>query len=263
MEEYPPVPNKQSPVPNGTGQSQTPNGVWKVGLLEFGFVAVVLFLLFGVLNYFNILSVSDAFPKYLSWLPRQNNTLTNNPLNYSPIPTPTPTQTGFQYDTKKAEILLTQYIKDTIKPEFLPEKIDIQEGLTIDGRMENVKSQFGFSLTNPKETVSANFHFKENTNTSNDFSIFIEPKTVDGTTATVPLANSLLNSYFTNPYAISSCQTKGNTSYCENFQALNNGKQGYGIVFVNQGAKLTPLVFNCIVPKENKNYDSRNSCISP
>src|SRR3989344_997017 len=256
MEEYPPVPNKQSPVPNGTGQSQTPNGVWKVGLLEFGFVAVVLFLLFGVLNYFNILSVSDAFPKYLSWLPRQNNTLTNNPLNYSPIPTPTPTQTGFQYDTKKAEILLTQYIKDTIKPEFLPEKIDIQEGLTIDGRMENVKSQFGFSLTNPKETVSANFHFKENASASNDFSIFIQPKTVDGTTATVSLANSLLSYYFVNLHAVSSCKTKGTTSYCENFQTENDEKRGYGIVFIYQGAKLTPLVFNCTVPKANKNFNT-------
>ena len=238
----------------------------KIGILEIGFVIIGTLLLFAIANYFNILPMSDAFPKYLGWLPRQTtqtkNISKNNLISYTPVSSPTP-QGQFQYDTKKAEILLTQYIKDTIKPEFLPEKIDIQEGLTIDGRMENVKSQFGFSLTNPKETVSANFHFKENTNTSNDFSIFIEPKTVDGTTATVPLANSLLNSYFTNPYAISSCQTKGNTSYCENFQALNNGKQGYGIVFVNQGAKLTPLVFNCIVPKENKNYDSRNSCISP
>jgi len=263
MEEYPPVPNKQSPVPNGTGQSQTPNGVWKVGLLEFGFVAVVLFLLFGVLNYFNILSVSDAFPKYLSWLPRQNNTLTNNPLNYSPIPTPTPTQTGFQYDTKKAEILLTQYIKDTIKPEFLPEKIDIQEGLTIDGRMENVKSQFGFSLTNPKETVSANFHFKENTNTSNDFSIFIEPKTVDGTTATVPLANSLLSSYFTKPYLVTECQTKGTTSYCEYFQTIDNGKKVYGIVLGYEKNKLVPIIFACFIPKESKGYETASSCISP
>jgi len=235
----------------------------KIGILEIGFVIIGTLLLFAIANYFNILPMSDAFPKYLSWLPRQNNTLTNNPLNYSPIPTPTPTQTGFQYDTKKAEILLTQYIKDTIKPEFLPEKIDIQEGLTIDGRIENVKYQFGFSLVNPKETISASFHYKENASASNDFSIFIQPKTVDGTTATVPLANSLLSSYFTKPYLVTECQTKGTTSYCENFQTENDEKRGYGIVFIYQGAKLTPLVFNCTVPKANKNFNTRNSCITP
>src|SRR3989338_11070673 len=43
----------------------------EIGLFEIGFVAVILLLLFGVLNYFNILSVSEVFPKQLGWLPRR------------------------------------------------------------------------------------------------------------------------------------------------------------------------------------------------
>lgn len=45
---------------------------WEIGLVEFGFVAIVLILLFGILNYFNILSISELYPKYLSFLPRKN-----------------------------------------------------------------------------------------------------------------------------------------------------------------------------------------------
>jgi len=43
----------------------------KVGVFEIGFVIIVLLLLFGILNYFNILSVSDVLPKQLGWLPRK------------------------------------------------------------------------------------------------------------------------------------------------------------------------------------------------
>lgn len=35
------------------------------------FVGVVLILIFGILNYFNILSISELYPKYLSFLPRK------------------------------------------------------------------------------------------------------------------------------------------------------------------------------------------------
>ncbi len=44
----------------------------EVGLFEVGFVIIGLLLFFGTLNYFNILPVSETFPKYLGWLPRQH-----------------------------------------------------------------------------------------------------------------------------------------------------------------------------------------------
>ncbi len=77
MEEYPPAINNEP-------TNQKPNRLHalaflEVGLFEIGFVGVVLFLLFGVLNYFNILSISDVFPKYLSFLPRQTTQIQNVP----------------------------------------------------------------------------------------------------------------------------------------------------------------------------------------
>lgn len=45
----------------------------EVGLFEMVFVTVGLLLLFGTLNYFNILPVSDVFPNQLGWLPQTKN----------------------------------------------------------------------------------------------------------------------------------------------------------------------------------------------
>lgn len=259
MEEYPTAMNNEpsNPKPNRLHAL----AFLKVGIFEIGFAAVMLFLLFGILNYFNLLSVSNAFPNQFNWLPRQINNLTieqnvtPSPANFTP--------NTFTYDTAKAKTLLTQYIKDAIKPEFLPANIEIKQGLSIDGRTEDIKYEFGSMFTANQASFSANFHYKEKTSTSNDFSIFIQPESITQATATAPLANSLLSSYFTSPYSISNCQQKGTTSYCENFQTLTEGKRGYGIISAKQGIKSISIVFNCFVPKESKDYDALKSCITP
>ncbi|MBI2613181.1 MAG: hypothetical protein HYW62_00165 [Candidatus Levybacteria bacterium] len=242
----------------------------EIGLFEIGFVAVVLFLLFGVLNYFNILPVSDAFPKYLGWLPRQQTKLAsqgetlqtkNNPLDYSPVSKPTPQDT-FQYDVKKADTLLTQYLKDNIKPEFLPSKIEIKQGLSIDGRTENIKYEFGSQFSSNTDSFSANFHYRENTNDPNDFTIFIQLGNTQEGTLTPSIANSIASSYFNNPYAITSCSTKGTSSSCEEFISENDEKKGYGLIFASDKGKFIPILFTCLVPKTSKDYATQKSCIA-
>ena len=230
----------------------------EIGVFEIGFAAVILLLLFGILNYFNILSVSDAFPNQLGWLPRQETKLASQGQALQ-IPTPTNfTSAAFQYDVEKAKTLLTQYIKDTIKPEFLSDKIEIKQGLSIDGRTEDIKYEFGSMFATNGASFSANFHFKENENIPNDYIIFIQPPNLTVSIATVSLANSMLSSYFTNPYVISECKTAGNTSYCENFQILAEGKKGYGIaIFPGKGN----IIFTCFVPKESNAYNTQKSCI--
>ena len=55
-------------TPNVAQPEQTP----KKGLLfEILFVILVLVLVFGILNYFNILRLSEIFPNYLGFLPRK------------------------------------------------------------------------------------------------------------------------------------------------------------------------------------------------
>lgn len=231
----------------------------RFGVIEIIFVATVLALFFGTLNYFNILSVSKLNPQLFGRLPHKPYIVVSNRATTTPTPTPT----IFPYDSKTAESLLAQYLKETLKPKFLPAKIDVKQGLSIDNRNDNIMFEFGSSFTIDKNNISATYHYKENTNIQNDFSIFIQPENVTQATATAALANSLLSTYFKNPYSISTCQTKEATSYCESFKTTTEGKTGYGIALNNTNSKLTSIVFTCFIPKPSKDYNALNSCISP
>lgn len=245
----------------------------EVGMFETFFVVIILAIFFGVMNYFNILPISALWPNQFSFLPhRPVSTKNNIGLTTYPKISPTPnlhySANVFQYDSEKAKTLLTEYIKDNIKPEFLPAKIEVKQGLSIDNRQEDIKYQFGAYLVRNQETISINFHYKENANAPNDFTIFIKPSVVEQKTLNSTLANSLLSSYFVNPYSpIESCEKKGTTSYCEIFKIESDGKKGYGVLFGDDISastpKLTPIVFNCFIPKESKDYDKQSSCISP
>jgi hypothetical protein len=182
--------------------------------------------------------------------------------NQATKPTPTPKPVAFQYDSAKAKTILTQYIKSAIKPEFLPSKIEIKQGLSIDNRLDDLKNQFGTYYNLKESSISANFHLKENTSIPNDFSIFIQPQKNNQAIVNPQVANSLLSSYFTNPYVVSDCQTKDSTSYCESFKSVNDGKRGYGIVLAGRGSTSALIIFNCFIPKESEEYSTLNSCIN-
>lgn len=112
---------KQSQVSDGTWQSPAPNGAGKhhpltalafmeIGIFEVVFVIVGVLFLLGTINYFNLLPVSEVFPKYLGWLPRQERAKPNNDIyndfikSYNtPRPTPTPPVTA-------------SFINNTLKP---------------------------------------------------------------------------------------------------------------------------------------------------
>ena len=70
MEENPP-----SVEQNKLGPTVPP----KTGLIKFFSVIIAFLLLLGILNYFNIFSISGAFPNQLGWLPRQQ-----TPKNVTP-----------------------------------------------------------------------------------------------------------------------------------------------------------------------------------
>lgn len=238
----------------------------KAGVFGLLFViGAAIILLFLVLNYFNILKLSEIFPNYFGFLPHKEQ------VNQT-IPQPTQTRDNyspniFQYDTGKAKIVLTEYIKDNIRPELIPENLEIKQGLSIDKRVEDLKYQFGSYFTTDQATISVSFHYKENTDTPNDFSIFIQPTNLEKTTLTPDLANSLVASYFNTPYSsITNCDKKGTTFYCEEFRNETDGKKGYGVVFSDETSvsppKFTPIVFTCFVPKDSKDYATLKSCIS-
>jgi hypothetical protein len=265
-------------VPNQQQSQKENKGLMflEIGIFEIAFVAVILGIFFGVMNYFNILPISQLWPKQLGFLPRRDvptGTSPHREQNNKPIPKPTQTPTNyssnvFQYDSEKANTIISKYIKDTLKPEFIPQTLDAKQGLSIDNRDEDIKNQFGSYFVNNQATFSINFHYTENTNYLNDFLIFIQPSKVEQKTLNSTLATSLTSFYFTNPYTpIANCNTKGTTSYCEEFKTETDGKRGFGVVLADDQStvppKRTAIVFTCFIPKESKDYNKQSSCISP
>lgn len=67
----------------------------EVGLFEISFVLIVIIVFFGLLNYFNILSLSKLYPDTFGFLPHKTfnpTPLKKTQLTNSPLPVPTPTQ---------------------------------------------------------------------------------------------------------------------------------------------------------------------------
>jgi len=231
----------------------------KTALIIF-ITLIAFFLMFGILNYFNLFPISDIFPRQLGWLPRriQQQNIIPSPENFTPNTNPN----TFTYDSEKAKTILTQYMRSTIKSELLPTNIEVKQGLTIDGRTEDIKSEFGSIFTANNSTISANFHYKEGANVPNDYVIFIQAENLVQTNVTASQANSLLTFYFKNPNTTSSCQTKRNGYYCENFQTVAEGKNGYGILIGNDQGKIRSIIFTCLIPEESKDYVSFKSCLA-
>lgn len=259
------------PVNQTPQQNQQTAGKGLSWILMAGFVIFFLLLLL-ILNYFNILPLSKLSPNYLGFLPHrpyiQSLKLeTTNSKTGFPTSIPNFSPNIFQYDTEKANTILTKYIKDNVKPEFIPENLDIKRGLTIDNRIdENLKQQFGIYLENNNENITIIFNFVENTNTPNIFMIFIHPKETKQPTLNATLANSLLSTYFRNPIPIKDCNTKGTTSSCKEINIESEGKREFGAL-IGQDTSKSPVpastVFSCFIPKESSIYDALKSCISP
>jgi predicted PurR-regulated permease PerM len=60
----------------------------EIVLFEISFVLIIVIVVFGALNYFNILSLSTLYPNQLSWLPHQQ-TIKKQTQKYPLTPTST------------------------------------------------------------------------------------------------------------------------------------------------------------------------------
>ncbi len=224
-------------TPNGSPKTDQPTKQWVIKIL---IAAIILVLVFIAFNYINAYSKQRNIKK----------TVVTNAKN---VPS------TFRYDNKKAETLLTQYIKENIKPEFLPATIEIKQQVSIDGQSSGLPYEFSWNYRKNNVSFATTFHYKENTNVSDGFSIFIQPSNVNSSSTTETLAESLTSYYFINSYSpISKCSSGTNASYCENFQVQNDGKRGFGIAL----GRGTYIVFSCFFPKDSKNYNL-SSCITP
>ncbi|KKQ36591.1 MAG: hypothetical protein US55_C0061G0004 [Candidatus Levybacteria bacterium GW2011_GWC2_37_7] len=158
--------------------------------------------------------------------------------------------------------MLTQYIKDTIKPSLLPANIEIKQA-TINSKIEN-SSLFFASFNIQNASTAAVFRYDKTVNSTNSLSLSLNLKNLSQFTDTTTLANFLLSTYFSTPLILSdpNCRMVSESVFCENFQTTSDGKKGYGMTIIGTPPKSINNIFTCLIPKESADYASAKSCIS-
>ncbi len=127
----------------------------EVGLFEISFVLIIIIVLFGLLNYFNILSLSTLYPNQLGFLPHQP--LTANTQQKQTVPTPTPASNFIQ-----AEPSDIQSYKELAKQKNinLPSRIPQSNNFVAVGIFSGYNNQ-ALQIINPEGILTLNFN--ENT----------------------------------------------------------------------------------------------------
>ncbi len=239
----------------------------EVGLFEISFVLIFIVVIFGTLNYFNILSLSTLYPNQLGFLPRKQ--LTNTKINQkAAVSMPTPFAS---YNWNYAQTTLEKFLRDNINPEFLPNKIQGEQGLIATDSGRGTEYEFGAKWETDNEFIVGFFHYGPKTNIPSDMQFFVQVKNKDLPTATQTLTKELSQKYLKDVPANVDFEcgitSDKKTSYCETMSNISSGKKGFGIAVSAQkieSPKTFPIVivFSCFIPKNGIYYNKWNSCIA-
>lgn len=212
-----------------------------ISLFEIVFVLSLLFLIFGILNYFNILQLSTIFPK-LSFLPHFSQPVQETTL-----------APQVNFPTRDAHsVQLIDYIKQTLRPAYLPFNI----------------SQPSFMIQHRANLYAADWTIK---NTTASFSLItnaatndiVELKFVLGPLPPAIIATSaaeqLTAKYFQQALlGTFTCKSVKSFSYCEKFAIQPNQKTSYGIIKTTDDKTIS--LFGCQIPISSVSAQ-RTSCI--
>jgi hypothetical protein len=118
----------------------------EVGLLEIGFVVLMLLIFFGVLNYFNIISLSSLYVNQLGWLPHitKSTNVSNNSQSSIPPQKPTPTPSTQNLDNAVTTILAPPTYTKEDESYSLESTLNKQNGDSI--TVDSYKGTLDFTL---------------------------------------------------------------------------------------------------------------------
>lgn len=230
-----------SPIP----PNETPKE--KRGILfEILFVVIVLILVFGLLNYLNILKLSEIFPNQLGFLPRKD------------APTGT-SQQSKQYNnvtvspSDQAKQTLINFLPTILASSLLPASSEV----TLIGEKENNTFSSPLNQGSGKVTITVSSDGKQ----ISELLLFLPYQTTDP--ASVQLAEQITPQFFLiEPKGTWGCkQLPSKATYCENFWEEENGiRKGVGIQEPNPIKNQKQLfLFYCENSKESSSY-SWKSC---
>ncbi len=228
-------------------------------MFEVVFVSTVLLLIFGIFNYFNILPISDTFPKYLGWLPKQG---VSNDISRKDVPSgtslPTPT-ISFEENAKEAFAKFMKLnVSDTIMVN--KDKFEIKQDAI------NPKT-FYISWQAEAGTASGTLALDSNNSNSILYSYLEYPIfTSKENNPSVSSVKTDFSKFFSiNPQGQWSCKNINNISYCQNFweDLSKNIKTGIGIngVIPEKNGKYLITISACEFSKKSDLYN-QDACIS-
>lgn len=227
----------------------------EVGVFEIFFVVIILAIFFGVMNYFNILPISQIWPKQLGFLPhreslKQNNTAIKQSNNITIAPS--------LVDTAKQTLL--SFLPTILSQPIIPSP-DVK--LTQD---KGIKETFSTSWDTKEGTVSAIIVLAPNG--QGTVQSYISLSKFSNLPPSIALAKSTTSQLFsTQPKGKWACKPVFTTmTYCENFWEEADGtRRGLGMEgLFTQGPNLIRgqpevMIIFCQHSKNSKLY-SWKSC---
>jgi hypothetical protein len=220
----------------------------KQTLTKFSLVLIIVSCIIAALYYFNIISHPPT---------KQNEPTADNQSNYSSVK---------QNEKQQAENLLTQFVKDNLKEStLLPPNSKVEQSTmnVYDAKNKSNKALKYYALlplTKRESSISAILRYDNDVISYDYLYIIIQPSNAGQTPTTLAQANSLLSSYFKNPYELSTCGEQG--KLCENIQTTAKGKVSYVVTTLTLADKTEKLfLFGCFIPKESKVYSTAKSCL--
>ena len=244
--------NLQTP-PQNESPKKSPRGLALVGvgIIEVLFVSLVIFILLAVLNYFNVLSISDLSPKYLGWLPRQVQNLGQNQISVTP---PSPTPNSFTPAPDFAINDTRNLINDMILPSFIPSDLKFEK--------QNVENPNEFVFygtywtTEDKEGFVSSVEYNT-TNTIIDRQITIHIPPIKGV-LDPSVSLELVKKYFkiipSSSFKCIDLPTQNSSKFCEAFWIDEDVKKGINLTSPVYGLNET-RIFYCEHHKGTPAYE--------
>lgn len=217
------------------------------------FFLLVIFIL-GILNYMNLFRLDFYIPS-LSFLPHlQNKTPALNPYQKPVV---------YNYNQAIPEKTLPEFIRQVIKPAFLPSNFTIVHKLNENNQTTDTDYTYGTAWKSVDAEFHGFYHFNIGTNNRMDsqVEIFLFPgtdKTTDG--------KGLISKYLIKDGSQANCKVIDSgigLEVCEVFYADFFGtKHGFGSIINIQNAdrKHEDIVFTCEIPLESIHSEWK-SCI--
>lgn len=223
--------------------------------IEAAIVLVVALIVVGVLNYFNILSLSKNYPQIFGFLPHQPYEINKNSINNSFSP---PSTGNIIYATKQANKDLPAYVKSSLKTPYIPTSFNIiqAEGVTIRPN----KFISNWKVGNVEFFADLGY---QNKDLSDKNILILLPDQLTG--LDISKASTLVDTYFATQTQgdwkcgeiIFSDPSKTKGTICEKFQSLNNLKKGVGILSLSPGSSKSSI-FSCELNPNSSFYNSKS-----